>query len=109
MFIVFFLGAYFLFHVSSLTAAIIAVACAFVVSVFFLRGPRDQATAVIADRFAPNAATTVSQQAAADADVEDALVDAYPDVEVNADRHSKDKHFKDKDDAARPESYNPGN
>lgn len=100
MFIVFFLAAYYLLHVSSLTAAIIAVLLAFVVSFFFLRGPRDQATAVIAERFAPNAATTVSEQAAADALAEDSLVDAFPDVEVNADRHTKD-------DVALPESYNP--
>lgn len=100
MFIVFFLAAYYLLRVSSLTAAIIAVLCAFVVSFFFLRRTRDQATAVIAERFAPNAETIVSEREAADAQAEDSLVDAFPDVEVNADRQSKD-------DAVVPESYNP--
>ena len=56
------------------------------ISFFFLRKQRDGATAVVADRFAPNAETTQSVGAAADADAEDLLVDDNPDIWVDADR-----------------------
>lgn len=90
IFVIFFLVAFYLLHFSPLTAAVIAVACAFLISFFFLRGQRDQATAVVADKFAPNAVTTPSARAMEDNDAEDSLIDANPGIEVNADRHSKD-------------------
>ncbi|PYI67934.1 DUF4229 domain-containing protein [Arthrobacter livingstonensis] len=92
LFVAFFLLAYLALHFSPLTAALIAALCAFVVSFFLLRKQRDGATAVIADRFAPNANTTQSAGAVADADAEDALIDANPDVWVDADRATKKPH-----------------
>ncbi|MCU6478881.1 hypothetical protein QO003_002154 [Arthrobacter silviterrae] len=86
LFLAFFLLAYLVLQFSPLTSTLIAALCAFVVSFFLLRKQRDGATAVIARRLAPNADTTQSAQALADADAEDALVDANPDVWVDADR-----------------------
>lgn len=97
LFLAFFLLAYLALHFSPLTAALIAAICAFAVSFFLLRKQRDGATAVIADRFAPNANTTQSAGAVADADAEDTLIDANPDVWVDADRATKKPH-------AQPES-----
>ncbi|MCQ9165119.1 DUF4229 domain-containing protein [Arthrobacter sp. STN4] len=86
LFLAFFLVAHLALQLSPLTSALAAALCAFVVSFFLLRKQRDGATAVIADRFAPTADTTQSAAAVADADAEDALVDANPDVWVDADR-----------------------
>ncbi|GAA4655446.1 DUF4229 domain-containing protein [Arthrobacter cryoconiti] len=93
LFIAFFLAGYYLLSLSYLSAALIAALCAFVISFFLLRGQRDKATAVIADRFAPNAVTTQSASALADADAEDALVDANPEIWVDADRHTREPHI----------------
>ncbi len=89
LFLAFFLLAYLALHFSPLTSALIAALCAFVVSFFLLRKQRERATAVIADRFAPNAGTTQSVGAVADADAEDALVDSTPDIWVDADRATR--------------------
>jgi hypothetical protein len=97
LFLAFFLLAYFAVHLSPLTSALAAALCAFVVSFFLLRKQREGATAVIARRFAPNAETTQSVGAVADADAEDALVDANPDVWVDADRASRKPHSQPKD------------
>lgn len=86
LFLGFFLIAYLVLNFSDLTAALLAALCAFIVSFFFLRKQRDGATSVIADRFAPNATTTQSSGAMADAEAEDALVDESPDIWVDADR-----------------------
>ncbi|POH57372.1 DUF4229 domain-containing protein [Arthrobacter glacialis] len=88
LFLAFFLIAYLVLHLSDMTSALLAALCAFVVSFLFLRKQRDGATSVIADRFAPNATTTQSSGAMADADAEDALVDENPDIWVDADRKS---------------------
>jgi phosphate/sulfate permease len=88
LFLAFFLIAYLALHFSPLTAALIAALCAFVVSFLFLRKQRERATAVVADRFAPDATTTQSAGAIADADAEDALIDENPDVWIDADRKS---------------------
>jgi len=90
LFLAFFLLAYLVLQFSPLTAALLAALCAFVVSFIFLRKQRDGATAVIADRFAPQATTTQSAGAIADADAEDALIDANPDVWIDADRKPKE-------------------
>lgn len=90
LFLAFFLLAYLVLHFSPLTAALVAALLAFVVSFIFLRKQRDGATAVIADRFAPQATTTQSAGAIADAEAEDALVDASPDVRIDADRKSEE-------------------
>jgi len=89
LFVAFFLIAKLALNFTPMTAALIAALCAFVVSFFFLRKQRDGATAVIADRFAPNADTTQSASALADADAEDSLIDANPDVWIDADRKPK--------------------
>lgn len=86
LFLAFFLIAYMALGFSPLTAALIAALCAFLVSFIFLRKQRDGATAVVADRFAPNAETSQSAGATADADAEDALVDENPDIWVDANR-----------------------
>ncbi len=89
LFLALFLGAYYLLGLSPLAAALIAAFGAFVVSFIFLRKQRDGATAVIAERMAPNATTTQSTGALADAEAEDSLIDSHPDVQVDADRPSK--------------------
>ncbi|MGA7204825.1 MAG: DUF4229 domain-containing protein [Specibacter sp.] len=89
MFLAFFLIANLALHLSPMAAALVAALLAFVVSFLFLRKQRDGATAVIADRFAPDADTTQSARAVADADAEDALIDANPDIWVDADRLPK--------------------
>ena len=86
LFMAFFLIAYMALNFTPLTAALIAALCAFVVSFIFLRKQRAGATAVVAKTFAPNATTTQSTGAIADADAEDALIDSNPDVWVDADR-----------------------
>lgn len=86
LFLAFFLIAYMALHFTPLTAALIAALCAFVVSYLFLRKQRDGATAVVSERFAPNVTTTQSAGAVADAEAEDALIDANPDIWVDADR-----------------------
>ncbi len=88
LFVAFFLIAYKAVGFSPLTAAIVAALCAFVVSFIFLRKQRDGATAIVAERFAPNATTTQSAGATADADAEDALIDENPDIWIDADRKS---------------------
>lgn len=88
LFLAFFLIAYMTLRVTPLTAALLAALCAFIVSFIFLRKQRDGATAVVADRFAPNATTTQSAGAVADSDAEDALIDANPDIWIDADRKS---------------------
>lgn len=88
LFLAFFLVVFYAFDFSPLTAAVIAALCAFVISFIFLRKQRDGATAVVADRFAPNATTTQSASALEDADAEDALIDANPDIWIDADRKS---------------------
>ncbi|SEE98189.1 Protein of unknown function [Arthrobacter alpinus] len=88
LFLAFFLIAYMALHVQPFTAAVVAALCAFVVSFLFLRKQRDGATAVVADRFAPNATTTQSAGAIDDADAEDALIDENPDIWIDADRKS---------------------
>ena len=86
LFLAFFLIAYLALHFTPLTAALIAALCAFVVSFLFFRKQREGATEVVAKTFAPNATTTQSTGAIADADAEDALIDSNPDVWVDADR-----------------------
>lgn len=92
LFLAFFLIAKMALNFTPLTAALIAALCAFVVSFIFLRRQRDGATAIIADRFAPNADTTQSTGAIADANAEDTLVDGNPDVWVDADRPAHRPH-----------------
>ncbi len=92
LFLAFFFVAYLWLEVQPFSAAIIAALCAFVVSFIFLRKQRDGATAVVADRFAPNATTTQSAAAMADADAEDALIDENPDVWIDADRKPGNTH-----------------
>lgn len=93
LFMAFFLVAYLGVKLQPFSAAVIAALCAFVVSFIFLRKQRDGATSVVADRFAPNASTTQSAGALADAEAEDALIDENPDVWIDADRKpSADKN-----------------
>lgn len=89
LFLAFFFAVYYFLGLSPLASGLIAALCAFVFSFFLLRKQRDGATAVIADRLAPNAETTQSAGALADADAEDALLDANPDIQVDADRKPK--------------------
>jgi hypothetical protein len=89
LFAAFFVVFKMVLNFSPMSAALLAALCAFAVSFLFFRKQRDKATAVIADRFAPNAETTQSVAALADADAEDALVDSNPNVWVNADRAPK--------------------
>ncbi|MDO5753308.1 DUF4229 domain-containing protein [Arthrobacter sp.] len=86
LFLAFFLLAYKVIGFSWLTGALVAALGAFLISFVFLRKQRDGATAVVAGRFAPNAETTQSAGATADAEAEDALVDENPDIWVDADR-----------------------
>ena len=88
LFVAFFLIAYKALAFSPLTAALIGALCAFLVSFLFFRTQRDGATAVVAKTFAPDAATTQSAGALADAEAEDALIDANPDIWVDADRRA---------------------
>lgn len=99
LFLAFFLIAYMALKFTPLTSALIAALCAFVVSFIFLRKQRDGATAVVADRFAPNAVTTQSSGAMADADAEDALIDENPDIWIDADRKSGTPTLDKSDDA----------
>jgi len=89
LFLAFFLIANLALQFSPLTSALIAALFAFVVSFIFLRKQRDGATAIIAERLAPDATTTQSTGALADAEAEDALIDAHPDVQVDADQLPK--------------------
>lgn len=93
LFMAFFLIAYMALNFTPLTAALIAALCAFVVSFIFLRKQRAGATAVVAKTFAPNATTTQSSGAIADADAEDALIDENPDIWIDADRKSGSAHL----------------
>ncbi|MEV8145535.1 DUF4229 domain-containing protein [Specibacter sp. NPDC078709] len=93
LFMAFFLIAYMALNFTPLTAALIAALCAFVVSFIFLRKQRAGATAVVAKTFAPNATTTQSSGAMADADAEDALIDENPDIWIDADRKSGSAHL----------------
>lgn len=77
---------FYLLRFSPMAAALLAALCAFIVSFLFFRRQRDKATAVIADRFAPTADTTHTASELADAEAEDALVDANPEVRVDSDR-----------------------
>lgn len=86
LFLAFFLVAYKLLKVSPLTAALIAALCAFLISYLFFRKQRSGATADVARTFAPNATTTQSAAALADAHAEDALIDENPNIWVDADR-----------------------
>nr|WP_281068058.1 DUF4229 domain-containing protein [Arthrobacter stackebrandtii] len=88
LFLAFFLIAYLAVDLSPLTSALVGALFAFLVSYLFFRKQREGATAVVAKTFAPNAATTQSAGAVADADAEDALIDANPDIWIDADRKS---------------------
>lgn len=96
LFLAFFLIAYKLLDFSPLTAALIGALCAFLVSFLFFRKQREGATADVAKTFAPNATTTQSAGAMADAEAEDGLIDENPDIWIDADRKSGttklDKH-----------------
>lgn len=89
LFLAFFLVAYLWLQFSPLTAALLAALCAFVVSYIFFRRQRAGATADVAKTFAPNAVTTQSAGALADADAEDALIDENPDIWVDAPKSSR--------------------
>ena len=91
LFLAFFLLANLALKFSPLTSALIAALCAFLVSFIFLRKQRDGATAVIAERLAPDATTTQSSGALADAEAEDALIDSNPDIRVDADNLPKNR------------------
>lgn len=86
LFLAFFIAAYKALDISPLTAALVAALCAFLISYLFFRKQRSGATADVAKTFAPNAETSQSAGAVADADAEDALIDENPDVWVDADR-----------------------
>ncbi len=88
LFLAFFLIAYLAVGLSPLTSALVGALAAFLVSYVFFRKQREGATAVVAKTFAPNATTTQSVGAMADADAEDALIDANPDIWIDADRKS---------------------
>ena len=89
LFVAFFVVFKMVVNLSPMSAALLAALCAFAVSMLFFRKQRDKATAVIADRFAPNAETTQSVAALADADAEDSLVDSNPGLGINFDRPPK--------------------
>ncbi|MFC8302904.1 DUF4229 domain-containing protein [Specibacter sp. NPDC057265] len=89
LFLAFFLAAYLWLQLSPLAAALLAALCAFAVSAIFFRKQRAGATADVAKTFAPNAATTHSAKAAADADAEDALIDENPDIWVDAQKNRR--------------------
>lgn len=86
LFLAFFLVAYMALQLSPMTAALLAALCAFLVSYIFFRKQRADATSDVAKTFAPNATTSQSAGAVADADAEDALIDENPDIWVDADR-----------------------
>ena len=88
LFLAFFLIAYKALAFSPLTAALIGALCAFLVSFLFFRQQREGATAVVAKTFAPNATTSQSAGALADAEAEDALIDENPDIWIDADRRA---------------------
>ncbi|WP_125612964.1 DUF4229 domain-containing protein [Specibacter cremeus] len=81
-----FFTVFMLLNFSPLTSAVFGVLGAFVVSYLFFRKQRAAATAVIAERFAPQATTTLSERALADADAEDALVEENPGIRIDSDR-----------------------
>ena len=74
--------------------AVMSVVCAagiaFALSYLFFRDQRDEATAAMHRRFSGKAKPLRSAGEVDDADAEDRLVDAHPDITVNKDNRPKD-------------------
>ncbi|MBT1001280.1 DUF4229 domain-containing protein [Paenarthrobacter sp. DKR-5] len=88
---VLFLALFVLFYAVGLGVvygSIAAAVVAFCISFLFLQKQRDAATSELRTRFAGKGHTVRGETEAQDADVEDALVDAHPDIAVDADRRA---------------------
>jgi len=73
-----------------LLAALCAGMMAFAISFLFFQKQRDQATASLHNRFSGKAKPLRTAGEVDDADAEDRLVDAHPDVTVRSDIRPKD-------------------
>ncbi|MCY0903985.1 DUF4229 domain-containing protein [Arthrobacter sp. H14-L1] len=78
-----------LLGMAPILAGIFAVLIAFCVSYLFFRPQREAAAEQLRNRFSANAKPIRSATELLDADAEDAMTDANPDVTVNADRRQK--------------------
>ncbi len=74
-----------LLGVGRIFSPVFAALIAFCVSYLFFRKQRDAATEQMRNRFSGNAKPVRTATELADADAEDALVEAHPDVVVNSD------------------------
>ncbi|MDQ6753008.1 MAG: DUF4229 domain-containing protein [Actinomycetota bacterium] len=74
-----------LLGVGLIFSAVFAALIAFCVSYLFFRRQRDAATEQIRNRFSGTAKPSRTATELADADAEDALAEAHPDVVVNSD------------------------
>ena len=77
-------------QLGALLAALCAGMMAFAISFLFFQKQRDAATATLHHRFSGNAKPLRSAGEVADADAEDRLVDANPDIAVQSDHRPKD-------------------
>jgi Protein of unknown function (DUF4229) len=73
-----------------LLAVLCAGMMAFAISYLFFQKQRDAATATLHNRFSGKAKPLRSAGEVADADAEDRLVDAHPDITVQQDTRPKD-------------------
>ncbi|MEO5779026.1 MULTISPECIES: DUF4229 domain-containing protein [Arthrobacter] len=73
-----------------LLAVVCAGTMAFAISYLFFKKQRDAATANLHERFSGKAKPLRSAGEVADADAEDRLVDAHPDVTVRRDKRPED-------------------
>ena len=73
-----------------LLAVLCAGMMAFAISYLFFQKQRDAATATLHSRFSGKAKPLRSAGEVADADAEDRLVDAHPDITVHRDNRPKD-------------------
>jgi hypothetical protein len=77
-------------QLGALLAALCAGLMAFAISYLFFQKQRNDATAALSYRFSGRAKPIRSAGEVEDADAEDRLVDANPEIAVNADRPRKD-------------------
>ncbi|SCB73518.1 Protein of unknown function [Pseudarthrobacter enclensis] len=78
-----------LLQLGALLSVVCAAVIAFAVSYLFFQKQRDEATAALHHRFSGKAKPIRSAGEVQDANAEDALLDANPDVTINNDRNPK--------------------
>jgi mannitol-specific phosphotransferase system IIBC component len=94
---------FYLLGVGAIFSVVFAALIAFCVSYIFFRKQRDAATEQMRNRFSGRAKPVRTATELADADAEDSLVEAHPDVVVNSDARPKTRPA-----GARGEARPPG-